>query len=324
MKYRKNVQIAREKYLKTQFLSQKEQELIDKDFHGEDYKYFKSVKRPFLFPDKYSADETYKIIGKKLSNDRQTRDFTSGYMKYAKYVAALIVIAAISTFVYKYISSPADIISVSTSYGERKEVSLPDGSVVILNSLSKLSYPEKMNGNVREVKLQGEGYFDVAKNPEKTFVVKVNNLNIKVLGTKFNVEAYENQESITTSLFEGIVSVNLDNGYTKQLEPGQQAVFEKKENKFDIVQSAGIDGKIDWHKGIFTFNSEPLENILNTLTREYNTNFNITDQELKKLRVTIRFDAKENRSVENILSLLGESANFSFQKQGNIYLITYK
>ncbi|NDV97179.1 DUF4974 domain-containing protein [Dysgonomonas sp. 521] len=324
MKYRNNVQTAREKYLNTQFLSEEEQGLIDEDFQGRDYEYFQSAKHPFLIPDKYSADETYKTIEQRLTEQGQTRRYTGVYTKYVKYVAALIVIAVISTFVYKYVSSPAQLISVSTSYGERKEVVLPDGSLVILNSLSKLSYPPKMNGDTRDVELQGEGYFDVAKNKEKTFVVKVNNLNIKVLGTKFNIEAYEDQESVTTSLFEGIVSVNLDNGYTKQLEPGQQAVFEKKGNKIDIVQSAGIDGKIDWQKGIFTFNGEPLESVFKTLAREYNTEFNITNQELKELRVTIRFDVKENKSVENILNLLGESANFSFQKQGNIYLITSK
>jgi ferric-dicitrate binding protein FerR (iron transport regulator) len=234
----------------------------------------------------------------------------------------MIVLAAISALAYKYMLSHTDTVYVSTSYGERKEVVLPDGSVVILNSLSKLSYPEEMDGDTREVHLQGEGYFDVAKDAKRTFTVKVENLNIKALGTKFNIEAYENEESITTTLFEGSVSVNLDNGYTNKLEPGQQAVFRKNENKASITESAGIDEKINRQKGIFTFDNIPLSEILKTLNREYNKDFKLNNQALEKLRITVRIDA--NEPVETILTALGESADFNFHTDGNAYIIISK
>jgi len=322
MEYKNNIQTAREKYLTGQILSEEEQKLIDKDLQGKDYIYFQSEKKPFILPEKYIAEETYKIIEQRISPNNNTVEHKSprAYIRYIKYVAAVAVLAVISTLVFKYMSSPADMIYVSTSYGERKEIRLPDGSTVMLNSLSKLSYPEKMNGGAREVQLKGEGYFDVAKDAEKTFIVKAENLNIKVLGTKFNVEAYENEESITTTLFEGSVSVNLDNGYTDKLEPGQQAVFRKNENKVSIRESTtGVDEKVSWQKGIFAFDRAPLSEILKTLDREYNKDFKLTNQELENLRITVRFDTKE--PVETILEVLGESADFNFRMEGNTYII---
>lgn len=105
-----------------------------------------------------------------------------------------MVIAFLSTVLYNYSQQSADILYVSTAYGEKKEVILADGSTIILNSLSSISYPEDMSGKTRNVTLHGEAYFDVAKNPNKAFIVQAEGVEVKVLGTKFNINAYENQE----------------------------------------------------------------------------------------------------------------------------------
>lgn len=321
MKYKNKIQTARKKYLEAEVLSENDRNLIDRDLAGKDYINFLSDNQNFILPEKYSAETTYQLINEKIVKANRDLKFAN-IIRYTKYAAAIIVIALISTYVYKYVLSPPEMIYASTSYGERKEVMLPDGSIVILNSLSQLSYPEKMDGDTREVSLNGEAYFDVIKNPQKTFIVNVKDLDIKVLGTKFNIEAYETQESITTTLFEGAVSVNLDNGYTKQLEPGQQATYNKIKNEIDVQSPANIDGKLEWQTGILTFENEKLFNILDVLGREHNVSFDISDNQLKQLRVTVRFNAKE--PIETVLAIIGESANFSFIKQGNIYKITAK
>lgn len=324
MEYKNNIHTAREKYLNAHILSEEEQKLIDKDLQGKDFIYFQSEKKTLILPEKYTADATFKLIEQTISENNTDAEQKSSriYIRYIKYVAAVVVLAILSTFVYKYMSSPSDMVYVSTSYGERKEVRLPDGSTVMLNSLSKLSYPEAMSGNTREVHLQGEGYFDVAKDANRTFIVKAENLNIKVLGTKFNIEAYENEESVTTTLFEGSVSVTLDNGHTDKLEPGDQAVFRKNENKVSIGKSASVDKEVEWQKGVYTFDNAPLSEILKTLNREYNKDFKLNNQDLEKLRVTLRFETQE--TVESILEVLGESADFNFQVDGNTYIITSK
>ncbi len=167
MKYKNKIQTARKKYLETEVLSENDRNLIDRDLAGKDYINFLSDNQNFILPEKYSAETTYQLINEKIVKVNKDLKFAN-IIRYTKYAAAIIVIALISTYVYKYVLSSPEMIYASTSYGERKEIMLPDGSIVILNSLSHLSYPEKMDGDTREVSLNGEAYFDVIKNPQKT------------------------------------------------------------------------------------------------------------------------------------------------------------
>lgn len=317
MKYSNKIQTARQKYLKGLPLSDIEQKLINKDLSKKDFIDFISDDTPFIIPDKYSEENTYKLIDEKINQGVPNK--SKPLIKYISYAAAILVLTFLSTIIYNNFKQPA-MLYVSTSYGEKKEIKLPDGSMVALNSMSSIAYPQEMNGKTREVSLQGEAYFDITKNPNKTFIVKVEDIEVKVLGTKFNIDAYESQEHITTSLFEGIVSVGIHSGHTKKLKPGEQAVFRKKSEKIEIQQIKNMDIETAWRNNELVFDNEQLSNILNALSREYNVTFDIDNKTLEKLHITARFSL--NKPLDTALDILGESAEFTYTKQGNKYIIT--
>jgi transmembrane sensor len=151
--------------------------------------------------------------------------------------------------------------------GGQFNIVLPDGSHVWLNAASSMRYPTAFNGGRREVELQGQGYFEVAPNARQPFFVKVNNLEVQVLGTRFDVMAYADEKSINTTLLEGLVSVK--NGTTEQrLRPGQQAIVDPATGNM-VVRPADVDQVIAWKTGFFEFDNASLGDILRQLARWY-------------------------------------------------------
>ena len=311
MKYKNATQKAREKFLQRKQLSRQEKEVIEKDFKGKDYAYYESIKDTKAFlPEQYSADATYRRISQSIQPGISRLSFI-------RYAAAVTVLIAVSFGVYLF-SNPVENMLVSTSYGERKQIDLPDGSTVILNSLSSVSYPKGMHKNhTREVELSGEAYFDVAKDTQRQFIVKASEVKIVVLGTKFNISAYENDENIITDLYEGTVAVSAGAGDSQRLKPGEQAVYNKKSEKIDIMPSK--DNNSAWVAGSIHFENIPLKNIFKILEREKNIEFHISDKIDKELKLTAKFN--NNESVEEILEHLSMPGEFTFEKKDNIYII---
>lgn len=313
----KNIQKARKKYLQAKELRPEERLIIEKDLQGKDFLYYQSLDNsPLLLGDKYSARATYKKIEPSI---RQYSVLgTKRILRYASSIAAIIALVIISALAYQA-HGDSQLLLITTTYGERKQVKLPDGSIVILNSLSSMSYKKKMNGKKREVILEGEAYFDIAKDPQKPFVVKINELSIKVLGTKFNVEAYENENYLTTSLFEGYVSINGDNGDTCKLKPGEKGIYQKDKKTLEIVSDESIENEMLWKSGSLNFNNKPLSEIFKVLEREKNIHFIVNDS-IGKISVTARFI--HNETIDEMLDILGQSLGFEVSKQGNEYSIS--
>ena len=158
--------------------------------------------------------------------------------------------------------------TLSTPRGGQYQVVLPDGSKVWLNAESSLHFPTAFTGNQREVTLTGEAYFEVAKNKEKPFRVKVDGMSINVLGTHFNVNAYSDENTIRTSLLEGSVKIIKDNK-SKLLKPGNQAVLNKKQNEIDITD-IDMNGVMAWKNGLFQFEGDNITTIMREIGRWYN------------------------------------------------------
>lgn len=151
--------------------------------------------------------------------------------------------------------------------GGQFNIVLPDGSRVWLNAASSMKYPTAFNGDRREVELQGQGYFEVAPNARQPFFVKVNGLEVQVLGTSFDIMAYADEKSINTTLIEGLV--NVKNGTTEQrLKPGQQAIVDQATGNM-VVRPADVDQVIAWKTGFFEFDNASLGDILRQLSRWY-------------------------------------------------------
>jgi len=159
--------------------------------------------------------------------------------------------------------------TLSTPMGGQYQLSLPDGSKVWLNSGSSIRFPTAFIGKERVIELKGEAFFDIKENKKMPFIVRTNNsMDIRVLGTQFNVMAYDDEKSINTTLLEGSVQILKESG-TAFLEPGQAAILNKGTGKIKVA-IADIDEAVAWKNGYFIFSNENIESIMRKVSRWYN------------------------------------------------------
>lgn len=157
--------------------------------------------------------------------------------------------------------------TISTPRGGQYQIELPDGSQVWLNAESSLHFPTAFNGKERSVELAGEAYFEVAKNASMPFTVKTKAELVQVLGTHFNVMAYEEENSQKTTLLEGSVKVIRDQAMTL-LKPGEQAKTDKGDANIRVFK-ADVDHEVAWKNGLFDFDNDNIRDIMNQLARWY-------------------------------------------------------
>lgn len=158
--------------------------------------------------------------------------------------------------------------TISTPAGAQYQVMLSDGTAVWLNAGSSITYPASFTGMVRTVDITGEAYFEVAKNPAKPFIVSTGNMSVKVLGTHFNVNAYNDEHTINTTLLEGSVEViNKINGQISAIVPGQQAQFLRSG---DVkVKAVNTENAVAWKNGMFEFNQTDIVSLMKQVARWY-------------------------------------------------------
>jgi ferric-dicitrate binding protein FerR (iron transport regulator) len=156
--------------------------------------------------------------------------------------------------------------TIETPKGGKYQIILPDGSKVWLNSVSSLRFPAKFNGKERNVELTGEAFFDVAKNINKPFIVKTNDMNVFVTGTQFNVMAYSDENYSSTTLVEGSVHVSNLNSKVV-LKPGEQVVSNVGAKLSKSI--ADVEQNIAWKNGLFQFNDSDMRTVMNQISRWY-------------------------------------------------------
>lgn len=156
--------------------------------------------------------------------------------------------------------------------GGKYSLVLPDGSRVWLNAESSINFPTAFSGRKRSVKISGEVYFDVAKDPARPFIVQVgNNRQIRVLGTQFNVNAYSDEEEITTTLLEGSVEIlpGGNAGLAVRLKPGEQAAFSET-GQISVRHGVNTDEIVAWKNGMFHFEKADIQSVMRQISRWYN------------------------------------------------------
>jgi transmembrane sensor len=158
--------------------------------------------------------------------------------------------------------------TISTPRGGSYQVSLPDGTRVWLNAASSLRFPTHFPGKERNVQLKGEAYFEVAKNKSKRFIVKTGIQAVTVLGTHFNINAYQDEVSYNTTLLEGSVSISNGND-NRLLKPGEQASVSTGLRSIKIT-SVDVEETVAWKNNKISFTSQPLEKIMRQISRWYN------------------------------------------------------
>ena len=157
--------------------------------------------------------------------------------------------------------------TISTPKGGQYQLELPDGSQVWLNATSSIHFPTTFTGTDRRIEITGEAYFEIAKNPNMPFIVTVNNSEVQVLGTHFNINAYNDEDNVKTTLLEGSVRfINDDN--INILKPGQQAQL-TKDGMTKVVSNVDVDEVVAWKNGMFAFENAGIETIMRQMSRWY-------------------------------------------------------
>lgn len=213
-------------------------------------------------------------------------------------------------------TSSDQINTLSTSNGETYQVRLPDGSLVWLNSASSLSYSTALvHSGKRSVNLVGEAYFEIAKDKKHPFIVKTGNQEVEVLGTHFNVNAYENESKAKTTLLEGSVKVK-NKANQKTIIPGEQAIV----NGEDIsVEKVNTGYAVDWKNGVFRFTDKTLEAGMLEVARWYNVQVIYKRPELKNEILGGRIS--KYTSITQVLKKMAITGAFSFTVKGREIIV---
>lgn len=199
--------------------------------------------------------------------------------------------------------------TLSTPKGGTYQLLLPDGTKVWLNSYSSLNFPSQFKGAERKVILKGEAYFEVVKNAKMPFKVEVEGMEVKVLGTHFNVMAYGDEKTINTSLLEGAVRVSSGSG-TKLLKPGQESQMSKN-GQLKVVE-ADLEEVMAWKNGWFNFNQADVPQLMRQLARWYDLEV-VYEGEIPAGRFS--GVVKQANNVEQVLAIL-KAGGLKFKTQG--------
>ena len=170
------------------------------------------------------------------------------------------------------------------------------------------------------VELSGEAYFEVAKDAKHPFVIKTRDLSVKVLGTSFNLRAYDDEKSVTTTLAEGKVQV-FDGRQFEDIVPGEQVIYEKGA-KTMVINKVDVGRYIAWREGKFIFRNERLEDIMSYLAKWYDVKYQFMDEEAKNIRIGAKLNRYDN--MNPIIDMLQMNSSMSISLRDGVYYISSK
>jgi transmembrane sensor len=283
--------------------------------------------------------------------------------KYLLLGAALVLLLPLFYYSFTLFYQPAvkttakhdDKSEVSTKYGSRTKLTLPDGTQVWLNSGSKLSYDKTYGNGIREVSLSGEAYFDVVKNPSLPFVIHTISIDIKVLGTAFNVKSFPGEKNTETSLIRGSIEVTFKNRPSEKiiLKPNEKLITANEETQDNVVKAQALQQKTtpviikeparqeplvmvshltyapadstiietSWMENKLIFRSETFEELAIKMERWYGVSIHFADAAIKPKRLNGTF---ENESIQQALQALQLVMPFNYKINKNEVIIASK
>lgn len=195
--------------------------------------------------------------------------------------------------------------------GKTYNVTLADGTNVMLNSASRLIFPTRFDGGTREVTLEGEAFFKVSHDASKPFLVKSGIITTHVLGTEFNVMAYSEEENSSVTLLSGRVAVDVG-ADSEVLSVGEMLTYDKKNNNV-VVREVDVDDVVAWRKGELVFIHEKIEDVLNKISRSYN----VTIEYEIEYPITIYHRSVTYHTVEELLKVLALNGKIKYTKDSN-------
>ena len=238
------------------------------------------------------------------------------FMELLRVAAVILVMFLVGGYIYvrkmEEIRLANNIVTVPV--GQRVNLQLPDGTSVWLNASSEIIYPAYFSGSTREIHLNGEAYFEVEHNASKPFIVHTETFDIKVLGTKFNVDAYKGMEGFTTALMEGSVEVTDRKNKDKsvRLYPAQKVAFRNGElckspiDNYDVYR---------WREGLICFKETRFADLMRQLEKNYGVRILINNEAVKEKVFSGKFRTTDG--IDNALRLLQKEGHYTFEWDEN-------
>lgn len=277
-----------------------------------------------------AEDDEMKAVSKllqfKQAHKNEKKKFVHLTRHLVGYVAA-ICLAVLSTWtIMNYqrenvIEEELAFEEFSTPPGQRAQVKLHDGTVVWLNARSRLRYPNRFSGAERKVELDGEAFFEVFRNEEAPFVVSTEKLDIKVLGTKFNVFAYKGKNEFTTALIEGSVKLYQSDNESVAMYMSPNDYAELKDGRLVKSKISSTDFLL-WKEGIYAFDDIPFGEIIKKLELYYDITIEIRNKKLNNYKFSGKF--RQRDGIESVLKTLQKIYNFSYVKDEELNKITIR
>lgn len=276
------------------------------------------IRTSFIEHERYRAEA--QLLLKKLKR-KETNFKPSTVYKYAA-ACIVLLISGLSLFLFQpKNNSQEEPLLYSEIYvpnGEKKSLTLPDGTKITLNSGSYLRYPSQFTGDKRIIAINGEAFLDVSRDTGKQFIVKTEKVDIKVLGTSFNVKAYDADQQVMVSVRTGKVQVDLPEA-SMNLKPDEIIILDKENG---ALERRSIDNwkTTTWMTGGLFFNKTPLETVAKELERCYNCNIVIENDKLKS---EVVYGEHSNESLESVLNSIEYALGIKYRKDEN-RIILYK
>ncbi len=262
-------------------------------------------------------------IPQKLTLGSKLNRYSSPWSPILKTAAVFLVVAVIGLFTYNEVSresiveiTPVDQEKIQMPNGKRGRITLSDGTKVYLNAGSSIVVPSTFDGATRDIKLEGEAYFEVTKNPNKPFTVAINSAEIEVLGTEFVVRSYDEDNAVRTVVKSGAVSFKSKNEKDNAgliLTAGKLGILDLQTNKMQEETINDLDLYLSWKDGNLKFENSNMDEVARQLERKYDLDIYFADKEISSNRISAEFKSK---NLDYILQTISETLGLAYEQEG--------
>ena len=287
----------------------------------------REIKESFLAEDQLVSEKPLLTISKSRDEKKSNKKIKiHGKFRYAAVVVFFIGVIFSVMFIVSQMSdnkdslrTTAQLITKTTPQGRMFRMNLEDGSFVHLNAVSSIAYPNHFSESERYVELKGEAFFDIERDESRPFNIKVKDFKVQVLGTSFNIQAYEDEDDFSVTVASGSVKVFLDEEgvNTAILEKNQKLIYNPKTNVTEIVDVESED-ELSWRKGILKFDSTPIAKVEKMIERWYGIDIVVADAEIYNKTLT---GIHQNKNLTSVMEALTYATGTKYKVKGNSIII---
>lgn len=311
-----------EKYIRNEASAEEEQLLLSMLRHDNDIDLFleNQIENSDQKLDKETEQRMYEHIRSGKAQGKRSLFKTVPFRKAMQWAAMIMLPLLSALLVYFLTSNPlsGDNVTFHAPKGEKANITLADGSLVWINSGSSLTYDNAFNQKERKVFLEGEAYFEVAKDPKRPFIVHTRDVDIEALGTAFNVRAYLDEKHVSTVLLKGKIKVGAQR-QQRILTENQRAVIDKSDHTFSTDKVFAADF-IQWKDGNLYFENSSFDEIAHTLSRVFNVEIRFVSEKLRFMRFS---GTLGNSSIRNALDILSLTSSMRYEMNGTTIELYY-